>query len=434
MSKLARGEQNLCSLFVGFRYIRARRRNRFISFISMSSVLGISLGVAVLITVLSVMNGFEEQLQIRILGMVSHVVVKKNDSGVETDRLRFQDGADDWQNLGAQLTRHSQVVAVAPVLEAQGMLSSRGRVSGISLLGVEPEQEQKVSIFAQHMIAGDVGQLRPGSNGIILGAITARKLGLTVGQRLTFIYPRASDNAAGVDPRFSQFEVVGLFEVGSQYDSLYAIGHIEDLQNQLAMDKDEMFWRLRLSDLLLAPQVAKELRLSFQGEQADRFKIRDWTQSHGEFFQAVALEKTMMSLLLLLIVAVAAFNIVSSSVMMVSEKSTDIAILRTLGASPESITRIFMVQGTITGTVGALLGLGLGILGALYIGDGVRLLEDVLGVKFFSAYFIDYLPSKLMLSDVLIITVSALVLSFFATIYPARRAAEVQPAEALRYE
>lgn len=430
------------SLFVGLRYLRARRRNRFISFVSMSSVLGIGLGVAVLITVISVMNGFEAELHQRILGMVSHVVVER------------EEGPFDWRKMEKRLDKYNQIAAVAPAFEAKGMLSHRGRVAAISLVGVMPSAEAHVSIVDQHMLEGELGALSAQGDGIILGWLTARKLGVGVGDSLAFVYPQPSDTAAGVHPKFFQFTVVGLFQVDSEYDGLVAMVHLLDLQKKLLFEEQDIFLRVALNDLFMAPAMAKQLKRDLnknadhksndhknadhksKGKKAagNKVKVTDWTVTHGEFFQAVALEKTMMSLLLLLIVAVAAFNIVSSSVMMVSEKNMDIAVLRTLGASPRSITFIFVVQGTAVGLVGAVGGSILGLLIAYFISDGVSQLEALLQVQFFSAYFLDYLPSEIRGVEVAMISFSAVLLSFLATIYPARQAAKVHPAEALRYE
>ena len=415
------------SLFVGLRYLRARRRNRFISFVSMSSVLGIGLGVAVLITVISVMNGFEGELHQRILGMVSHVVVER------------EEGPFDWRKTKKELEPYHQIDAVAPAFEAKGMLSHRGRVAAISLVGVIPEFETQVSIVDQHMLEGELGALSAQENGIILGWLTARKLGVGVGDSLAFVYPQPSDTAAGVHPKFFQFTVVGLFQVGSEYDGLVAMTHLLDLQEKLLFEEQDIFLRIALNDLFMAPAMAEQLKLELNKNNdnkttGNKVNVTDWTVTHGEFFQAVALEKTMMSLLLLLIVAVAAFNIVSSSVMMVSEKNMDIAVLRTLGASPSSITYIFVVQGTAVGLVGAVGGSMLGLFIAYFISDGVSQLEALLQVQFFSAYFLDYLPSEIRGVEVAMIAFSAVLLSFLATIYPARQAAKVHPAEALRYE
>jgi len=414
------------SLFVGVRYLRARRRNRFISFVSMSSGLGIGLGVAVLIVVISVMNGFEQELHKRILGMVSHVVVEQ------------ESGQFDQVELEQALMAYPKVSAVAPGFEAKGMLSHQGRVAAISIVGVLPQAEASVSIVDEHMIDGQLNALTADGNGIVLGRLTAYKLGVSVGDSVAFIYPEPSNTAAGVRPKFFQFKVVGLFQVNSEYDGLVAMVHLSNLQDKLAFDDQDIFLRIALANLFDAPEMAERLKQDFNPSvataQQGRIKVTDWTVVHGEFFQAVALEKTMMSLLLLLIVAVAAFNIVSSSVMMVSEKNMDIAVLRTLGASPTSITYIFVVQGTAVGIVGALGGTLLGLLIAFFVSDGVSQIEQWLQVKFFSAYFIDYLPSQIRGFEVVMISLSAVFLSFLATIYPARQAAKVHPAEALRYE
>lgn len=408
------------SLFVGLRYTRAKRRNHFISFISLTSVLGLTLGVAVLITVLSVMNGFDHELRTRILGMVPQATINSYEPFT------------NWRRLADTIRQKSpDVVAVAPFNQLQGMLTANGEVSGAMISGIEPAEEAKVSIVQDHMTAGTLDLLRPGEFGIILGAGLAANLGVVPGDKVTLVLPEASLSPAGVIPRFKRFTVVGVFKVGAEIDSMIAYVNISDAARLLSIGDDKVQGvRLKLNDLFKAPEVTwnllQDLPPAFYGG--------NWTQTQGNLFSAIKMEKAMMTLLLLLIVAVAAFNIVSSLVMVVTDKKADIAILRTLGASPNTIMKIFMVQGTIVGLVGTVGGTALGILLALTISDIANAIERVFGVNLFEAYFVNYLPSELQLGDVVMVVLVAFGMSFFATIYPARKAARIQPAEALRYE
>ena len=408
------------SLFVGLRYTRAKRRNHFISFISLTSVLGLTLGVAVLITVLSVMNGFDHELRTRILGMVPQATINSYEPFTNWHRL-----ADDIRQ------KHPDVVAVAPFNQLQGMLTANGQVSGAMISGIEPAEEVKVSIVQDHMTAGNLAMLKPGEFGIVLGAGLAENLGVVPGDKVTLVLPEASVSPAGVIPRFKRFTVVGVFKVGAEIDSAIAYVNIGDAARLLSIGDDKVQGvRLKLNDLFSAP----ELTWSLLQDLPAAFYATNWTQTQGNLFSAIKMEKAMMTLLLLLIVAVAAFNIVSSLVMVVTDKKADIAILRTLGASPNTIMKIFMVQGTIVGLVGTVSGTALGVLLALTISDIANFIEKVFHVNLFEAYFVNYLPSELQLGDVVMVVMVAFGMSFFATIYPARKAATVQPAEALRYE
>ena len=410
------------SVFIGMRYTRAKRRNHFISFISLTSMVGLALGVLVMILVLSVMNGFDRELRTRILGMVPHATISS-----------YQP-IDDWQALATQVAKHPEVVAVAPFSQLQGMLTHSGGVQPVLVNAVLPEAEKSVSIIDQHMVQGRLDDLQSGEFGIVIGEITARRFRVNVGDKLTFILPEASVTPAGVFPRLKRFTVVGVFKVGAELDSSLALIHIGDAARLSRWQENQVEGvRLKLKDLFKAPQVAWEIAGSFGSED---YVARDWTRSHGSLFQAIQMEKTMIGLLLLLIVAVAAFNIISTLVMVVTDKKADIAILRTLGMTPRQIMLVFMVQGTVIGVVGTLIGGVLGVISALNITAWVAALENLLGQKFLSSdvYFINYLPSQLRVEDVVLICSAALLMSFFATLYPAWRAARTQPAEALRYE
>ena len=410
------------SLLIGLRYTRAKRRNHFISFISLTSIIGLMLGVAVLITVLSVMNGFDRELKNRILGMIPHATINS--------REPFH----NWHKLADFAKKNPQVIAVAPFSQLQGMLTANGQVTGALISGIDPIYEKQVSIVAEHMAAkegqGGLDDLRADGFGMVLGAALAANLGVGLGDKVTLVLPEASLSPAGVIPRFKRFTVVGIFKVGADVDGMLAYIHISDAGKLLRIGDQVQGVRLKLHDLFQARTVA----VAILHDLPDYFEGHDWTQTHGNLFSAIQMEKAMMALLLLLIVAVAAFNIVSSLVMVVTDKKADIAILRTLGASPQTITRIFMVQGAVIGLVGTLGGVLLGVLIALNISGFMTWVEHITGMSLFDAYFVNYLPSELKWFDVLWVSIVSGVLSFLATIYPARRAAQVQPAEALRYE
>lgn len=385
-------------------------------------MIGLALGVLVMIVVLSVMNGFDHEMRTRVLGMVPHATVESATP------------IDDWQALAQRLVQHPQVEAVAPFIQMQGLLTNRGQVSKILINAVDPTLEADVSIIGQFFQQGSLDSLQPGEFGIVIGDRAAAKLGVGVGDKVTFVAPEVSVTPAGVFPRMKRFTVSGIFHVGAgEIDGYVAMANISDLARLHRWKPDQVQGlRLRFADLFQAPRIAWELA----GQLGDDFYSRDWTRTHGNLYQAIRMEKAMIGLLLLLIVAVAAFNIISTLVMVVTDKRGDIAILRTLGATPRQIMAIFMVQGTVIGVVGTLVGAVLGILAALNVSGWIAALERLIGHKFLSAevYFIDYLPSRLMAADVVQVCVAALVLSFFATLYPAWRAARTQPAEALRYE
>lgn len=409
------------SIYVGLRYTAAKRSNHFISFISLVSMLGLTLGVAALILVLSVMNGFDRELKDRILGMVPHATI-----------TGYEKPIADWKHVAAIVEQDSRVIATAPFINAQGMLTYSGQVRGVMVQGVDPVAESQVSIVSQHMLNGEWGSLKSGEFGVVLGDLLARYLGARVGDKVTLVLPEASISVAGVTPRLKRFTVVGIFSVGAELDSSLAYIHIDDAARLKRISEGVEGVRVTFRDLFEAPVAAREIASTLEGY----FLVSDWTRTHGNLFQAIQMEKKMIGLLLFLIVFVAAFNIVSTLVMVVTDKKSDIAILRTLGATPGMIMRIFMVQGIVIGVAGTFVGSAFGVILALSVTDLVAWVEQVLDVQFLSSdvYFISYLPSQLNWDDVGLIASSALAVSFLATLYPAWRASKTQPAEALRYE
>lgn len=409
-------------LFIGLRYTRAKRRNHFISFISLISMVGIMLGVMALITVLSVMNGFEKELRERILGMVSHATISE-----------FSGRLGDWEGVAAQLTDQPRVLGSAPYVQAEGMLSGNGLVSGAMVRGIVPERERTVSRVADQVRFGSMDRLQDGAYGIVLGKELAAALGAGVGDRVTLVTPQASVTPAGVMPRIRRLEVVGVFEVGMyEYDRSTAFVHLDDARRIFQMGDEITGLRLRMDDLMRAPLIARQVAADLGGS----YWVSDWTRQHANFFRAVRTEKTVMFIILSLIVAVAAFNIVSTLVMVVTDKQADIAILRTLGLSPASVMGVFMVQGTLIGFIGTTVGVILGVLLALNVETIVPAIEQLLGYQFLApdVYYISDLPSELRTFDVVRVGSLAFAVTVLATLYPAWRASRTQPAEALRYE
>ena len=409
-------------LFIGLRYTRSRQRTRVISFISAVSIVCIALGMTALITVLSVMNGFQREIRQRILTVASHVQLTTRGGKLA-----------DWQRVAEAAAAHPEVVATAPFVVGQGLITNGPKVHGAFIRGVLPEQEEKVAEIGKHMKHGSLGALKPGEFGIVLGRELAAAVGAVPGDKVVMVAPQGQVTPAGIVPRLRQFTVVGIFQVDHfEFDSGLALMHIEDAQKLFRFDDAVTGVRLRLKDLFQAKAVARELA---RGLGPGIF-TSDWTLQHATFFRAVEIEKRMMFLIVLLIIVVAAFNIVSSLMMAVKDKNADIAILRTLGASPGGITKIFLIQGTIIALLGTLLGLIGGISLALNVETVVPFIENVFGFKFLApdVYQITDLPSELRLQDVTMTASVSFLLTLFATIYPSYRAAKVNPAEALRYE
>ncbi|REG85775.1 lipoprotein-releasing ABC transporter permease subunit [Marinomonas pollencensis] len=412
---------NFLPIRIGLRYARAKRSNHFISFISFSSIAGLALGVAVLITVLSVMNGFDRELQQRILGMVPHAT------------LWGDPVLKDWRKDMQSIEKMPHVVGVAPHTQAQVMFQSGASVHGALLNGINPEMEKKVSIIDDHMVSGSLDALNQTPFGIVLGSQLAKMLAVKIGDKVTAILPQASVSIVGVSPVLKRFTLVGVFEVGAELDSSLAYINVQDAAKLKRYNKDDVeALRISFDDLFVAPTEIWDIARAIPGLN----KVSDWTRTHGNLFHAIKMEKTMIGLLLLLIVAVAAFNIVSTLVMVVTDKRNDIAILRTMGLTSRQVMAVFIVQGMFIGLLGTLIGLALGITLALNVSSIVSWLQHVLSVQFLSSdvYFINYLPSELEWSDVKMIVSSAFIMTVAATIYPAWRASKVEPAEALRYE
>ncbi len=409
-------------LYLALRYTRAKKRTHFISFITLTSVLGITLGVTALITVLSVMNGFESELRRRILGMTSHVTVTGFDGRLYA-----------WQAVAERLRGWPRIMGSAPFVEGQVMVTFERRVSGTMLRGVLPEREHQVSAVVERVTAGNLEALKAGEYGIILGAELARYLGVWLGDKVTVITPQLTTTPAGILPRLKRFTVVGVFEVGMyEYDRNMALVHLEDATKLLRLEGAVSGLRLKLDDVFAAPQAAQSLTFRLGGE----YLVTDWTRLHSNFFKAIQMEKTVMFIILLLIVAVAAFNIVSTLVMVVTDKRADIAILRTQGITPAAVMAVFILLGTIIGLVGTLAGVVGGVALALNVETLVPAIERLFGVHFLAAdvYYISELPSELHWEDVWRISGMAFLLTLLATLYPAWHAAKVKPAEELRYE
>ncbi|QEL55703.1 lipoprotein-releasing ABC transporter permease subunit [Chromobacterium paludis] len=407
--------------FIGLRYLRAKRRNGFISFISLISIVGIALGVAALIIVLSVMNGFQKEIRGRILSVASHLEVSGYDGRLP-----------DWQGMQAMLAKQPHVLAAAPFVSSQGLFVAYGNVRGGLLRGIEPKLENQVVDVGRHMVAGKLEDLKPGSFGMALGVELARQLGVGVGDKVTLMTPQGNITPAGMIPRSKQFTVVGIFKVDMyEFDASLAMVNLRDAQVLARMGDAVSGVRLKLDDPMLAPQLKAELR-----PRLPQLMVTDWTDTNANYFRAVQIEKRMMTIILTLIVAVAAFNLVSTLVMVVTDKQADIAILRTLGASPGSIMKIFVIQGAVAGVLGTLSGAVGGVIIALNLDVIVPIIERIIGTKLLSSdvYMIDYLPSDVQWGDVSTITIISLLLALFATLYPSWRAARTQPAEALRYE
>lgn len=411
------------SLFIGLRYTRAKRRNHFISLISLISMLCFAVGVTALITVLSVMNGFDDAIRTRIFSMAPQVTI-----------TTFYNLITDWEVVEKEAVKLPEVKAIAPYIAGQGMLSAYGQASASLVYGILPEYETKVSELRDKMQNGSLSDLKEGSFNIVLGQVLAANLNANVGDKVTLITPTASATPMGIIPRLKRFTVVGIFKMGNGFgfDSSYAYINLHDAQKLYNTEKGVTGLRLKLNDLYKAPAVSHQLQKILPSD----YIISNWTQEYGGFFQAIALEKTMMFIILMLIILVAAFSLISTLYMVVTDKQSDIAILRTYGATPGTILRIFMVQGILIGIVGTMLGLVGGILLALNVTDLVDWLQSYFHTHLLSSnvYYVDYLPSKIEANDVIKVCVVALIVSVLATLFPAWRGSRVQPAESLRYE
>lgn len=408
-------------LFIGLRYTRAKRRNQFISFVSLVSLLGMILGVVALVVVLSVMNGFENELRGRILAVVPHAYVHGPD-----DKLQ------DWPVVAEQLKAQPMVQGAAPFIDGTVMLSRPGMVRGAKLHAIDPAVENTVSSIGESMRQGQLSDLRAGDYNIVMGDILARYLGVYVGDEISVILPRVTVTPVGIFPRVKRFTVTGIFQVGADLDSNTVFIHLADGQKLFQLGDHVKGLRLQFDDLFAAQAyLPTVLKLLPEGSTAV-----SWSETQGSLFRAVKMEKTMVSLLLLIIVAIAAFNIVSILTMMVADKRSDIAVLRTMGATQGSIMSLFMIQGVTVGAAGVFIGIAVGIPVALNVGDIVQWFESILGTTVFNpqVYFISRIPSVLKMSDLVLIASCGFALSVLATIYPSLRAAKIQPAEALRYE
>ncbi|MEM9182823.1 MAG: lipoprotein-releasing ABC transporter permease subunit [Pseudomonadota bacterium] len=407
--------------YIGLRYTRAKRRNHFISFISLISMLGIALGVTVLITVISVMNGFEKELRERILGMLSHATITS-----------IEGNMTQWRQAMADAGEHPSVIGAAPFIERETLIKGY-RISGALVRGIDPALESDVSEVASNVIVGELADLKAGDFGIMLGVHLATALGVEPGDQLTVFAPQLRATPAGVLPQVKRFTVVGLFEVGMhEFDRGTALVHLDDAARLFRVSSGASGIRLKVEDMFRAWEVARDLQSDLSGI----YYVRDWTQQHANLFRAVQMEKTVMFVILSLIVAVAAFNIISTLVMVVTDKQADIAILRTLGATPGTIMGVFVVLGSFIGVFGTVLGLIGGVALASNVETIVPALEELFRVQFMSSdiYYISDLPSDMQTRDVVKIGMLSLLLTILSTIYPAWRASRTQPAEALRYE
>lgn len=410
-------------LFIGLRYTRAKRKTHFVSFIAFISIAGVSLGVFALIVVLSVMNGFGNELRDRTLSMTSHATITGFDGTVS-----------NWKQNAETAMQNPNVVSAAPYIRKEVMLSNGRRVSGALVRGIEPEAEKNVSTVASKMVSGELTDLQSGDYGIVIGRELANSLGVYEGDKITVITPQASVTAIGVMPRLRRFKVVGVFEVGMhEFDSAMAYMHIDDAAKLFQIEEGRVNGiRLKLADLFEAKSVTRELDKVF-GEE---YWIRDWTRQHSNFFKALKTEKTVMFIILLMVIAVAALNIVSTLMMTVTDKEADIAILRALGMTPGSVMIIFIIQGTVIGMFGTLIGVAAGVPVALNVFEIVSWMEQLFNTDFLPSdvYYISDITADVQPREVITYAVSAFLITILATIYPAWRASRTMPAEALRYE
>lgn len=409
-------------IYIGLRYVRTRRRGFFVSFISWVSMLGVCLGVAALIVILSVMNGFEAELRDRLLNLSSHATLSGS-----TQQL------SNWRQLSEAARQVPGVVGVAPYLELQGMVGRVGTLSSAKVRGVLPDAEPQVSDVDAHMVSGKLNTLVAGKQFVLLGSGLAWQLQAQVGDQITVLIPETVAGTTELRPRLQSFVISGIFEFGAQeQDNALALIHMADAAALAGSDGAPNGLRLKFNDIFAAPEGVKQVNQILGG----KFTSTDWTQENASYFRAVRIEKTMMAVMLMLIVAIAAFNIVAALVMVVNEKRTDIAILRTVGLSPQQVIAVFITQGLLIGWVGILAGLLLGLTLAFNVGTIVPWIEQSFGVQFFdpTLYYITQIPAEVHGLQVFWVALIALVLTALATIYPARRGARVEPAEALRYE
>ena len=410
--------------WIACRYIKFKQKNSFISFISMTSMVGIALGVSTLIIILSVMNGFQDELRTRILGVASHIEITSSNNVL-----------NHWEDLTKKLHESPDVKGSAPYVDGQGMLVSEYGSQGIMLRGIASELEGNVDDLEKKVKVGRLSDLKPNTFNMILGIDVAKQLGIVVGDKVNILIPQGSYTPAGTFPRMRQFNIVGIFEIGMyEYDSGMALMNLEDAQKFLQMNDAVSGVRVKIDDLFLAPIVAK--RLSNNLSESGVFYVNDWTKKHANFFAAVQMEKRVMFIILMLIIAVAAFNIVSTLVMAVTDKRSDIAILRTYGAKPKSILYIFIIQGSLIGVIGTISGVFLGTVVALNIHAIVPFIEHLFNIQFLSKdiYYISEVPSKLLITDVSAIASISILLSVLATIYPSITASKSSPAEALKHD
>ena len=411
--------------FIGLRYTRAKKPNHFVSFMSFSSMIGIALGVMVLITVLSVMNGFDYEIRNRIMGMARQITISNYNGNLT---------APVWKSINKEMQSFPDIIASAPFIMNEGLLTSRGVVRPVEVLGIDPPQERKLSILSQKMIAGHLEDLHSGNFGIVLGKKLADQLGVGIGDKVNLITTTPTITPLEILPRFKYFTVVGIFKIGNGFDFDASLAYLNwhDAQALFQMGTSISGLQLKTRNLYDAPSIAQKISTKLN----DHYLVSDWTQDFGAFFSAIKMEKSMMFLMLLLIIAVAAFNLVSSLVMVVNDKRADIAILRTFGVNPSVILRIFIVQGAIIGIFGTLLGVVSGLFLASHVTGLVDWIQHVFHVQLIASdvYYVDYLPSRIESDDVIKITVASLIMSLAATLYPAWTAAKTQPAQALRYE
>jgi lipoprotein-releasing system permease protein len=406
-------------LYIGLRYTRAKRRNQFISFISAFSLIGMALGVMSLIVVLSVMNGLDREMKMRLLSVIPH------------GYITHEPALTNWTEIAQQVKQHPKVVGAAPYIASEALLTYADGVQGIQVEGILPEEESKISVIDSHMLIGSLEELKAGEFGVVMGSLLARQLGLALGDKVVLTSPDINITPAGVYLRKKSFTLVGVFEVGAQVDTELAMIHLSDAQKFFRVQGAQGL-HVKTTDLYEAAGVMSDLEKQFGSE----YKVKDWSQTQGSLFQSVKMEKIVTGTLLNILIFIAVFNIVSSLVLMVADKRSDIAVLRTLGLTAKQVMGIFIVQGSAIGLVGTLIGVVAGCVLTLLLNPFMSLLEKLFGFHFFDpeTFYISGLPSYLMWQDLVTITLTAFILSFLATLYPAYRAGKIEPAEALRYE